>query len=69
MEFKWKEAVNTFKDLYTTYPNAEEGWVVDVLDEDGVYMYKNNKWNIIFPSPRKVTVYTTNPMIKDGDFI
>ena len=69
MEAKWKEAVNTFKDLYTTYPNAEEGWVVDVLDEDEVYMYGNNEWNILFTPPRKVTVYTTNPMIKDGDFI
>ena len=40
----WKEAVETFEDIATTYPNPEDGWTVNVKDEDVTYRYTGNEW-------------------------
>jgi len=40
----WKEAVETFADIAQTYPNPEDGWTVNVKDEDVTYRYTGNEW-------------------------
>lgn len=40
----WKEAVNTFTDLTTTYPNAEDGWTTNTKDTDITYRYDGGSW-------------------------
>ena len=40
----WKEAVGTFDDIATTYPEPEEGWTVSVNDTDTVYRYNGTAW-------------------------
>ena len=40
----WKEAVETFADIATTYPEPEEGWTVSVNDTDTVYRFNGTDW-------------------------
>ena len=40
----WKESVNTFSDIATTYPNPEDGWTVNVKDTDYTYRYSGSQW-------------------------
>ena len=40
----WKEAVDTFADIATTYPNPDDGWTVNVKDTDYTYRYNGTKW-------------------------
>lgn len=40
----WKEAVGTFNDIATTYPNPVDGWTVNVKDTDYTYRYNGNSW-------------------------
>jgi hypothetical protein len=35
----WKPTVPTFDDIATTYPNPEDGWTVNVQDNDYTYRY------------------------------
>lgn len=40
----WKEAVATFNDIATTYPNPQDGWTVNVKDTDYTYRYNGSSW-------------------------
>lgn len=40
----WKEAVNTYNDIATTYPNPEDGWTVSAKDDDCIYRYNGTGW-------------------------
>ena len=40
----WKEAVETYDDIETTYPSPEDGWTVNVNDTDITYRYDGTKW-------------------------
>lgn len=40
----WKESVNTFNDLASTYPNPQDGWTVNVKDTDITYRYTGSAW-------------------------
>ena len=40
----WKEAVATYDDIATTYPNPEDGWTVNVKDTDYTYRYNGTDW-------------------------
>lgn len=40
----WKEAVNTFADLATTYPSPDDGWSVYVKSEDITYTFNGTAW-------------------------
>ena len=40
----WKESVNTFADLATTYPNPQDGWTVNVKDTDITYRWSGTAW-------------------------
>lgn len=40
----WKESVDTFGDIATTYPNPVDGWTVNVKDTDYTYRYNGTSW-------------------------
>lgn len=40
----WKESVDTFADIATTYPEPEDGWTVNVKDTDKTYRYTGTEW-------------------------
>lgn len=40
----WKEAVATFADLATTYPQPDDGWTVNVKDTDYTYRWSGTAW-------------------------
>lgn len=40
----WKEAVSTYDDIATMYPNPDDGWTVNVKDTDYTYRYNGTKW-------------------------
>lgn len=40
----WKEAVDTYSKIATTYPNAEDGWTVNVKDTNYTYRYNGDEW-------------------------
>ncbi|MCH5257266.1 MAG: BppU family phage baseplate upper protein [Lachnospiraceae bacterium] len=40
----WKEAVNSYNDIASTYPEPEDGWTVNVKDTDYTYRYNGEKW-------------------------
>lgn len=40
----WKEAVDTYADLLTTYPAPEDGWTVNVKDTDYTYRWSGTAW-------------------------
>ena len=40
----WKEAVATFADLATTYPQPDDGWAVNVKDTDYTYRWSGTAW-------------------------
>ena len=40
----WKEAVDTFADIATTYPNPDDGWTVNTKDNNITYRYNGSEW-------------------------
>lgn len=40
----WKEAVDTYADLSTVYPDPEDGWTVNVKDTDYTYRWSGTEW-------------------------
>ena len=40
----WKEAVQTYEDLFTTYPDPYEGWTVYVIDSEITYRFNGEEW-------------------------
>lgn len=43
----WKEAVDTFNDIATTYHSPQDGWTVNVKDTDYTYRFDGDKWVVI----------------------
>jgi len=54
----WKEAVATFNDIATTYPNPVDGWTVSVKDTNRVYRYDESEtaWVDIFGAETNIVV-------------
>lgn len=40
----WKDAVDTYDDIATTYPNAQDGWTVFIKDTGFTYRYNDGAW-------------------------
>lgn len=40
----WKESVDSFADIATTYPTPVDGWTVNVKDTDYTYRYNGTEW-------------------------
>lgn len=45
---KWKNAVDTFSAIATTYPTPEEGWTVMCLDTGYAYQWNGEDWIIVY---------------------
>lgn len=43
----WKESVDTYTDIATTYPNPMDGWTVNVKDTNYTYRYDGTNWTAI----------------------
>lgn len=43
----WKESVETFDDISSTYPNPEDGWTVNTKDTDYTYRFTGGAWIVI----------------------
>ena len=43
----WKQPVQTYDDIATTYPNPSDGWTVNVNDTDYTYRYDGTEWILI----------------------
>ena len=43
----WKESVETYNDIATTYPEPEDGWTVNVKDTDYTYRFTGGAWIVI----------------------
>ncbi len=43
-DLDWKESVNTFSDIAKTYPKPDDGWTVNVRDNNITYRYDGSKW-------------------------
>lgn len=43
----WKESVETFDDISSTYPNPEDGWTVNTKDTDYTYRFNGEEWVVI----------------------
>lgn len=65
----WKEAVATFSDLATTYPNAEEGWTTSVKDVDKIYRYNGTTWiDILNGISMALATSGMDGLMSKGDF-
>ena len=40
----WKEAVETYDDIATIYPNPDDGWTVNTKDNNITYRYNGSEW-------------------------
>ena len=54
----WKESVETYDDIETTYPSPEDGWTVNVNDTDITYRYDGTSWIAI--SANSIPLATSN---------
>ena len=43
-ETDWKASVNTYSDLFVTYPDPNDGWTVNVRDTDYTYRWNGSAW-------------------------
>jgi len=69
-DIDWKEAVATFADLATEYPDAEEGWAASVNDEGAIYRYNGTIWieflsNSVIPLVTDTVAGLMHPNDKD----
>lgn len=55
----WKEAVNTYADIATTYPNPQDGWTVNVKDTDYTYRWDGTNWIAISANAIPLATPTT----------
>lgn len=63
----WKEAVATYADIATTYPNPEDGWTVTTLDDDHTYRYNGTAWVDLF-SLITLATSTKDGLMSTADF-
>lgn len=40
----WKESVNSYEDILTTYPHPEDGWTVNTKTDNLTYRYSGSAW-------------------------
>lgn len=65
----WKESVATFDDIEKTYPNAEDGWTVNVKDTDYTYRYSGSKWVAISANAIPKATQTIDGLLSKEDKI
>lgn len=63
----WKEAVNTYTDIATTYPNPQDGWTVNVKDTDYTYRYNGTEWVAISANAIPLATQSVNGLMSSTD--
>ena len=63
----WKEAVNTYADIATTYPNPQDGWTVNVKDTDYTYRYNGTEWVAISANAIPLATQSVNGLMSAAD--
>lgn len=63
----WKEAVNTYNDIATTYPNPQDGWTVNVKDTDYTYRYNGTEWVAISANAIPLATHSVNGLMSATD--
>ena len=61
----WKETVNTFANIATTYPNPQDGWTVSVKDTNKIYRYdaESKTWIPIFENTTELATASRNGLM------
>lgn len=63
----WKEAVNTYADIATTYPNPQDGWTVNVKDTDYTYRWDGTNWVAISANAIPLATQSVNGLMSATD--
>lgn len=63
----WKEAVNTYADIATTYPNPQDGWTVNVKDTDYTYRWDGTNWIAISANATPLATQSVNGLMSATD--
>ena len=66
----WKESVNTYDDILTTYPDPDDGWVVNVKDTNYTYRYdeEDHKWIAISANAIPLATTEVNGLLSKRDY-
>lgn len=65
----WKESVDTYEDIATTYPNPEDGWTVNVKDTDYTYRFNGGSWIAISANAIPKATDDTDGLLSKEDHI
>lgn len=65
----WKEAVQTFDDLFIVYPDPYEGWTVNVLDSDITYRFNGEEWVGISANATPLVTHEIDGLMRKEDKI
>ncbi len=63
----WKESVETYDDIITTYPEPIDGWTVNVKDTDCTYRYNGTEWIIISANAIPKATSTIDGLMSSSD--
>ena len=63
----WKESVNTYNDLLTSYPNPVDGWTVNTKDKDETWRYDGSKWVLISANNIPLATQSTDGKMSSTD--
>lgn len=63
----WKEAVATYADIATTYPNPEDGWTVNVKDTNYTYRYDGSAWVVISANAIPIATQSVDGLMSSTD--
>lgn len=65
----WKEAVQTFDDLFIVYPDPYEGWTVNVLDSGITYRFNGEEWVGISANATPLVTHEIDGLMRKDDKI
>ena len=65
----WKEAVQTFDDLFIVYPDPYEGWTVNVLDSGITYRFNGEEWVGISANATPLVTHEIDGLMRKEDKI
>lgn len=63
----WKESVNTYADIATTYPNPQDGWTVNVKDTNYTYRWDGTNWIAISANAIPLSTQHINGLMSATD--
>lgn len=65
----WKESVNSYEDILTTYPHPEDGWTVNTKTDNLTYRYSGSKWVAISANAIPKATQTLDGLLSKEDKI